>query len=255
MSRHSFSPCTKIEDLHRVQTPYSQYKSGDVIAQDSDTDSGICADSDHTSTKQRLQIPVIFSDIKSTDYLNQRSHRPLTSLEASLRQQAVTRNPEATRNPKPYRVRFADESNGSIKQPMNCEFIILQLQHLVSGQHFELRKNGGFRESIRDSVIRQNVNEALNWKLHNRSSSLPRMEEYIITEFCHKPTRCVNYQGINGGSLEKLDFDSDPFPNPNSNTLRLRKLPVVPVLHSLKLSESQHEDAELSNQISFFAQQ
>ncbi|VDO21493.1 unnamed protein product, partial [Haemonchus placei] len=84
------------------------------------------------------------------------------------------------------------------------------------------------RESIRDFVIRQNVNEALNRKLRSRSSSLPRLQTAEMNELPYRsPPRTLNYQmdqmrNLAIGSLDNLN-----------NTLRRRRLPVAPLLGSL----------------------
>ncbi|KAE9413001.1 hypothetical protein Angca_002893, partial [Angiostrongylus cantonensis] len=104
-------------------------------------------------------------------------------------------------------------------------------------------------ESIRDFVIRQNVYEASKWTLHNRSSSLPRLEKYEIPEFT--PTRSVNYQvdhlhRFSGDNGEKLN--SDNFSNTNNNTARRLRLPVVPLPGSSKPNEP-HQDVHSSNHL------
>lgn len=50
-------------------------RSGEVAPQDSDTDSGICADSEQPSPRQLIEIPLIFSSNSNSDYLTPESYR------------------------------------------------------------------------------------------------------------------------------------------------------------------------------------
>ncbi|EPB80854.1 hypothetical protein ANCCEY_00056 [Ancylostoma ceylanicum] len=46
----------------------------EVAPQDSDTDSGICADSEQPSPRQLIEIPLIFSSNSNSDYLTPESY-------------------------------------------------------------------------------------------------------------------------------------------------------------------------------------
>ncbi|EYC00495.1 hypothetical protein Y032_0115g502 [Ancylostoma ceylanicum] len=280
----------------------------EVAPQDSDTDSGICADSEQPSPRQLIEIPLIFSSNSNSDYLTPESYRkPLLFSEASRKlPQRPIGSGTAARNIKTYRVRFADEVNSGASTSSTCseqsnkstrcatatltrhqptldvsEVTVPHFStmtrsnnacHAPPSHTFEnqqekykgvqkidrlgnysypvedvdtlrppsyefainrLRRKEKPRESIRDFVIRQNVNEALSRKLRSRSSSLPRMDrEYDVNEAYFTPRIPPNYQISNRQnatlrSLEDLNIDNDSL---IVDTTRRRKLPVAPLL-------------------------
>ncbi|XGW32557.1 hypothetical protein V3C99_017257 [Haemonchus contortus] len=327
MSRRPSSPPTKSENFRIASQPHNQHKFGEIAPQDSDTDSGICADSDQPSPRQPVEIPLLFTSNNYADYLVPDSYRrPLGASDTARKlPQRPTASNSAARNIKSYRVRFADEVDSGastsstcseqstksvnrcvtairprqqlsaldapqttspyvaqmsrpnkttsapptqayIKQPENCvattrkpghgvhySYSIDDVESLPEPPSYEvaisrLRQFEKPRESIRDFVIRQNVNEALNRKLRSRSSSLPRLQTAEMNELPYRsPPRTLNYQmdqmrNLAIGSLDNLNVTVD---SPNKNTLRRRRLPVAPLLGSLtKIPGSQPEDLE-----------
>ncbi|VDL76605.1 unnamed protein product [Nippostrongylus brasiliensis] len=116
------------------------------------------------------------------------------------------------------------------------------VKHKIAGKLqycTEARQMEKPRESIRDFVIRQNVNEALNNKLRSRSSSLPRIESTDLNEIQYRlATTPLRHQydpmrNLAIGSLDNLTIDYD---SPNKNSLRRRRLPVAPLLGDLEES-------------------
>ncbi|KAK6766779.1 hypothetical protein RB195_026199 [Necator americanus] len=287
---------------------YVVYYKGEIAPQDSDTDSGICADSEQPSPRQLIEIPLIFSSNCGSDYLTPESYRkPLLFSETSRKlPQRPTGSGSVARNIKTYRVRFADEVNSGASTSSTCseqsnkstrcatavpqrqqpnldipETPAPHFSNIARGnnacltpqsQTFEnqlekykgvrktdrlgnysypieevdtlrppsydfainrLRRKEKPRESIRDFVIRQNVNEALSRKLRSRSSSLPRMDrEYDINESFYSPQLPPSYQiddsrNLTLRSLDNLNIDCDSHIVDSS---RRRKLPVAPLL-------------------------
>ncbi|PIO64389.1 hypothetical protein TELCIR_13984, partial [Teladorsagia circumcincta] len=94
----------------------------EIAPQDSDTDSGICADSDQPSPRQPVEIPLLFSSNNYADYLVPDSYRrPLASSDTTRKlPQRPTVSNSAARNIKTYRVRFADEVDSGASTSSTC---------------------------------------------------------------------------------------------------------------------------------------
>lgn len=314
MSRHPSSPPSKSENFRIASQSHNQHKFGEIAPQDSDTDSGICADSDQPSPRQPVEIPLLFTSNNYADYLVPDSYRRSLAKSDTARKlpQRPTASSSAVRNIKTYRVRFADELDSGASTSSTCseqstksarcantvqerQQTALDMQQTTSpyvnqlsrttkphsppssqnyseqieGSSSTLRKPNRSlnsysytiedveslpgppsydvaisrlrqfekpRESIRDFVIRQNVNEALSRKLRNRSSSLPRIESADLDELAYRTAeRPLSYQmdqlrNMAIGSLDNLNIEAD---SPNQNTMRRRRLPVAPLMGSL----------------------
>ncbi|CAJ0610166.1 unnamed protein product [Cylicocyclus nassatus] len=327
MSRHPSSPLSKAENFRLATQPHTQHHQlGEIAPHDSDTDSGICADSEQPSPRQAIEIPLIFSpNTNNSDYLISEGFRkPLLYPEVSRKlPQRPAGSATASRNIKTYRVRFADEVNSgastsntttprfeqSTSKPQRCATAVIQRSqpqpsletpeaepqfskvprsnnayahppshpsHTYENQldkyremqkidrlgnysypteevetlkppSYEytinrLRRKENPRESIRDFVIRQNVNEALSRKLRSRSSSLPRMDMgFDVNETYYSPQLAPNYQvqdnrqNLMLRSLEDLHIGNDSL---STDTVRRRKLPVAPLLGPLQVVSS-----------------
>ncbi|ETN81429.1 PDZ/DHR/GLGF domain protein [Necator americanus] len=194
------------------------------------------------------------------------SRKPLLFSETSRKlPQRPTGSGSVARNIKTYRVRFADEVNSGASTSSTCSeqsnkstrcatavpqrqqpnldrlgnysYPIEEVDTLRPPSYDfainRLRRKEKPRESIRDFVIRQNVNEALSRKLRSRSSSLPRMDrEYDTNESFYSPQLPPSYQiddsrNLTLRSLDNLNIDCDSHIVDSS---RRRKLPVAPLL-------------------------
>ncbi|KAK6034306.1 PDZ/DHR/GLGF domain protein, partial [Cooperia oncophora] len=177
-------------------------------------------------------------------------------------------SPYVTQMTRPKKTTSTPSTHAYMKQPDNCittarkpshavqySYSIDDVESLPEPPSYEvaisrLRQFEKPRESIRDFVIRQNVNEALSRKLRNRSASLPRLETADLNELQYRsPPKTLNYQmdqlrNLAIGSLDNLSVSVD---SPNKNTLRRRRLPVAPLLGSLsKIPGVQPDDFDFA---------
>uniref|UniRef100_A0A1I7XGL4 Uncharacterized protein n=1 Tax=Heterorhabditis bacteriophora TaxID=37862 RepID=A0A1I7XGL4_HETBA len=258
--------------------------------QDSDTDSGICADSDQSSPRH----PVASSHFphynhpqhvyrqqlaEDRDYLTPNCASEVSVLSPRrLPPRPSTVAGQIRTGKQQFRVRFADEvnsgastssssseqSNTSPRQPEpilnysdinaprvsssrrlpHASYSIEDVESLPEPPSYaiavqRLRASDMPRESIRDTVIRQNVQDAFNRQFRNRSSSLPRGTRRESSELSSATDRLIYDYQMNRlfpdeilGSLDNLNIHSACGVPLDDMTFKRRKLPVAPLMGS-----------------------
>ncbi|CAI4222204.1 unnamed protein product [Auanema sp. JU1783] len=333
----------------------NQMKLGDIAPQDSDTDSGICADSDQSSPRQGSQssIPSSYSSQpqyiyrhltdENRDYLTPNSARRLFHGASEPSRRTLPPRPGTAQSQQrssksQFRVRFADEvdSGASTSSSASSEhsnspravdrltavtnyattfnipsnnfskyeqslsdrrfdslpralptrrmsgpntFTIEDVESLpgppsynIALQRLRSLEHAPRRESIRDSVIRQNIEDTLSRTMRNRSSSLPRGNQtsqrsrYEPTpDFRFRP-QMLDYQ-MNRlgpmdqmvGSLDNLRVNTEQ--DHTMNTIhdelmkRRRRLPVAPLMGSnINIPDAIDANREVIRQPAFLKQ-